>query len=334
MTVRSNPATPVPPLRRSPAIRWVARQYARNRLPGASVLLRWCGVLWGPHWRDAPTAETREKHAGSRIRLDLSDQFQRIAYYRGCYHEFDILATAKTCIRPGDHALDGGANIGLVTLYLAHLVTPSGRVIAVEPGPRALGALRWHVQQNNLPHVRIEPVGLSDETAEHEYQVPDFQNLGAGTLGPTAPRFRGRARDRTTVHSVRGDQLLKPADSAPLFIKLDIEGFELRALRGLEHTIRCRRPAILCEINPETLRLNDASPAQIAGFLRPLGYEAFGIRELGFFRARALRLHQLADADLSNFRDALFLHPDSVHWRRAARHLRFHEGPTNPDLGP
>lgn len=312
--------------------RWLARQCTRRQLPAASRLLGVCGVLWQPFWKDAPTVVTRERHTRARMRLDLSDYFQRLAHYRGCYHELDVLNTAAACVRPGDLVLDGGANIGLLTLYLSHLVGPRGLVVAVEPGPRALDALRWHVEHNALTNVRIEAVGLNDEAAEHNYKVPDFNNLGAGTLGPTAKRFRGKARDRMQVHTVRGDDLLDPDDPRPLFIKLDIEGFELRALRGLSRTIRTRRPAVLCEVNRETLALNGASALDIAHLLAAEGYRMFALRQFGFLRGRRLDFPMISLEQLDQQRDVLFLHPDSVHWRRAAPRLR---GATSgPDTPP
>ena len=315
--VRGQP--PAPPRLAPPTLRWLVRQCSRRRLPAASLLMRWCGVLWNPHWEGAPMAETRETRTGARIRLDLSDFFQRVAYFRGCYHEMDILAACETCVRRGDLVLDGGANTGLVALRLAHCVGPGGAVIAVEPGPRALESLRWHIDRNGLSNIRVEPVGLSDRAEEVEYKVPDPHNLGAGTLGPTAPRFRAGARDRTPVRTLLGDTLLDDPDPRPLFIKLDIEGFELRALRGLARTIEGRWPAVLCELNSETLRLNGASPAMIADFFRERGYRAFGIRQLGFFRGRGVRLVPMDAAAPGDFRDALFLYPGSVHWERSAR---------------
>ncbi|MBK7404107.1 MAG: FkbM family methyltransferase [Phycisphaerales bacterium] len=302
--------------------RWLARQYTRRQLPAASRVLRVCGVLWQPFWKDAPTVITRERHTGARMRLDLSDYFQRIAHYRGCYHELEILNTAAACVRPGDLVLDGGANIGLLTLFFSRLVGPKGCVVAVEPGPRALDGLRWHVGHNALDNVRIEPLGLSDEAAERTYKVPDFNNLGAGTLGPTAKRFRGQARDRLQVQTRRGDDLLDPIDPRPLFIKLDVEGFELRALRGLSQAIRARHPAILCEVNRETLALNGASPTEIAHLLAAEGYRMFALRQFGFLRGHRLEFPMISPDQLDQQRDVLFLHPDSVHWRRAASRFK------------
>jgi FkbM family methyltransferase len=319
MPSRASAHPPAPPRLAPPAVRWLLRQYSRRRLPAASLLMRRCGVLWNPHWAGAPITETRETRTGARIRLDLSDFFQRVAYFRGCYHEMDILAACETCVRRGDLVLDGGANTGLVAVRLAALVGPGGAVIAVEPGPRALESLRWHVDRNRLSNIRVEPVGLSDQAEEVEYKVPDPHNLGAGTLGPAAPRLRAGTRDRTQVRTIPGDSLLDDQDPRPLFIKLDIEGFELRALRGLTRTIDGRRPAVLCELNAETLRLNGASPAMIADFFRDRGYRAFGIRQLGFFRRRAVRLVPMDAAAPGDFRDALFLHPGSIHWERSAR---------------
>jgi FkbM family methyltransferase len=312
-------------LRTRPAL-WLARQFTRHQLPAASRVLGRCGVLWQPFWKDAGSVISSERHTGAAMKLDLSDFFQRLAYFRGCYHELEILNTASACVRPGDAVLDGGANIGLLTLRFSDLVGSGGHVVAVEPGPRALEGLRWHVEHNTLSNVRVEPVGLSDEEAEQNYKVPDFHNLGAGTLGPTAGRFGGRARDRTMIRTLRGDALLDPDDTRPLFLKLDIEGFEFRALRGLLRTIRARHPAVLTEVNKEALELNGTSAREITDLLTAEGYRMFGLRQFGILRGRRLEFPMISAEQLEEQRDVLFLHPDSVHWRRAEPRFRDFDG--------
>ncbi len=68
----------------------------------------------------------------------------------------------QAVLRPGNVAIDVGANWGLHTLCFSRLVGCSGRVIAVEPFPPALRELEWHVAQNACSNVRIHSLAISD----------------------------------------------------------------------------------------------------------------------------------------------------------------------------
>lgn len=183
-------------------------------------------------WRDAPTVECRERFFGHRVRLDLADFFQRIAWFFGCYGEMDVLSAISCVVRPGDECIDGGANIGLVTLHMAGCVGPSGLVHAFEPGPKPLERLVWHVETNGLRQVLVHADGLSDEPGTLEYKRPGFDNLANGTLGTVPERYGEAVFDRAQVRVVRGDDVVEARSDRPLFIKLDVEGFEHKALTG------------------------------------------------------------------------------------------------------
>ncbi|MCZ7634284.1 MAG: FkbM family methyltransferase [Phycisphaerales bacterium] len=299
----------------------LARLYAHLELPRYGYFLHFCGMNSQEAWRDAPTVQCRERFFGLRVRLDLADFFQRIAYYFGCYNELDVLSAVSCAVRPGDECIDGGANIGLVTLHMAGCVGPTGRVHAFEPGPKPLERLRWHVEHNRLTHVVVHAEGLSDEPATLEYKRPGFDNLANGTLGAVPERYGDAVFDRQRVRVVRGDDVIDTHGDRPLFIKLDVEGFEHKALQGFRNTIESRSPAVLLEVNGEMLDANGSTPEAVHDELARLGYVAFALDRSGFRRRHRLFLHRLTRKQVGYEKDVLWLRPGTVHWTRAEPHM-------------
>ncbi|GMV72880.1 MAG: FkbM family methyltransferase [Leptolyngbya sp. PLA2] len=299
----------------------LARMYAHLELPRYGYFLHFCGMNSQDAWRDAPTVECRERYFGHRMRLDLADFFQRIAWFFGCYGELDVLSAVSCVVRPGDECVDGGANIGLVTLHMAGCVGPSGLVHAFEPGPKPLERLRWHVERNRLAHVVVHAEGLSDEQATLEYKRPGFDNLANGTLGAVPERYGEAVFDRAQVRVVRGDDVIDTRSDRPLFIKLDVEGFEHKALSGFRRAVESRSPAVLLEVNGEMLGANGSTPEAVHDELARLGYAAFALDRSGFRRRHRLFLHRLTRKQVGYEKDVLWLRPGTVHWTRAEPHM-------------
>lgn len=260
-----------------------------------------------------------------------------------------ILSVLSHALRPGDQFVDGGANIGLVTLHAAGLVgadwagggSRGGRVDCFEPSRALHERLRWHVEANGLKGVRVHEVGLSDEPATLELRIPGFDNMASGTLGPIPARYGPDYHDACEARTVRGDDVLEEGGApsqaggpcaagsqaggpchGPLLIKLDVEGFELRALRGLRQTIEGRRPAILMEVNDEMLGVNGATPRDVYDWLSSRGYLCFALDRCGFRRRFRLKLHLLTPELLPWEQDVLWLHPSGAHWGRLQRYFQ------------
>jgi len=226
-----------------------------------------------PRWRNAPTVATRGKWHGYRMRLDLSDDVDRQTYFLGRNYDREIQLLLDQLLRPGDTFLDVGANIGNTSLHAAARVGPKGRVIAVEPQNDCCQRLRATLAENGIHHVELHQVGLADRAGKQTLKV-----LGRGTLMSTFAadaNFDGpNLRQTLQVEVSTGDALLRDRVLGNLVIKIDVEGYELHALRGLEQTIIHYRPPIITEVEPELLRRSGFSEQDLFGFLQERGYAA------------------------------------------------------------
>ena len=179
----------------------------------------------------------------------------------------------KAAVRPGSTVLDIGANIGTYTLLFGQWAGPNGRVFAFEPAPETFAALSRHVALNGLEKV-IFPVRQA--ISDHAGTMPFF---AAGTQGTNRLVTDGEASFSAAVQQIETltiDEFCTRRSLKPDVIKIDIEGFELAALRGAEKTLRsrARELTVFVEMHPTTWRTLGLTRDDIVGELTRQGYTA------------------------------------------------------------
>ena len=304
-------------------VRGVLVGYARAELPRGVGLLE-AGIAAMPGaWSTSGERECAGLWHGYRLRMDCADYYQRFAHYLGRYHEVPLQLLVRDALRKGDTLIDGGANNGLVTLVAAWCVGSEGRVYAFEPNPDVYERLRWHVENNGLAQVRAMPMGLGDREEELELCVPGRDNLGAGTCAPLPERYCGEVQHRCMVRLARADAIDEMIVRGELIVKLDIEGFELRALRGMAGLIEKHRPLVVSELNTEMLRRAGATVSEMMKFFGSRGYRAFGLgASRAMVRVRRLELREIDPATDDPPFDVAWVHPASVMWGRVRSAMR------------
>jgi FkbM family methyltransferase len=195
--------------------------------------------------------------------VPLQDEVGRCIYFTGDYDR-KISWLCRKILRPGDTALDIGANLGVVTLVMAKAVGPRGTVHSFEPNPSMTTMLRKSIGRT-YQNVRLHDVALGSADAELNLYVPP-SNVGAGSL----VRFKDAPHTTAVVCPVRklSDIAKRENISAIRFVKIDVEGFENEVLLGAEDVLSDLRPgAIVLETNqPSDVIFRDSPP--IATLLR------------------------------------------------------------------
>lgn len=80
-------------------------------------------------------------------------------------------AYARDRLKPGDVAVDVGANIGFFCILFATLVGPRGKVVAFEPLPENVSILTRNTGLNNLTNVTIVPAACGESCQQSAMQV-------------------------------------------------------------------------------------------------------------------------------------------------------------------
>jgi FkbM family methyltransferase len=180
---------------------------------------------------------------------------------------------AKFC-RPGDTAIDVGANIGQWAVPMAKRVGESGRVFAFEPNPLLAESLRRTFRVNALAHAEAQALALSDGAGEATLHVVNASPEGIVDSGVSSLERPAPGSLPVRVRTVALDEFLKGREVRRIgLIKIDVEGHEARVLAGARATLREHAPALVIETGFESGEQRGA----LAALLREAGYAPVGV---------------------------------------------------------
>lgn len=181
---------------------------------------------------------------GQKIWADPSEIIGDAILKKGIYDEHAIHCIQKILTKMAEPiVLDIGAHMGNHALVMTQF---SKMVYCFDPLPANVDLLHRNKNENQIQNMQVFPYGLSDQ----EQTLPFFKD--AYTFVPDLQE--GISPTNVLVCKV-GDDLLKEHHINKVdFIKIDIEGFEARALYGLKHTIQTSRPVVMMEWNNDHTR--------------------------------------------------------------------------------
>lgn len=148
---------------------------------------------------------------------------------------------------PGAVAVDAGANIGIYSQFLARCVGPAGAVHSFEPAPENFERLR--AAARGFPNMHLLQAAVGERSGKSELHVSDALNVDHRTYSTD-----NSTRRVVQIEMVALDDYFKPGQRVD-FIKLDIQGYELYALRGAGRVL-AENPAakLLLELWPYGLK--------------------------------------------------------------------------------
>lgn len=206
-----------------------------------------------------PGIIVRSEFKGRDVSFFLNNQNDVIQswHYKGHFYELEELTIISKWFRGGEVFLDVGANTGNHTIYVCAILHAKQSIV-IEPNPPAVKILKANVDLNGLRGVvdtSLLGVGLSDGNETVALQFGE-NNLGAARIIP--------GHTNGDIRFVVGDSFLlgRKID----FIKMDVEGAELKALAGLQKVVAANRPRMFIEVA-------DANFGKFNAFIESIGYK-------------------------------------------------------------
>jgi FkbM family methyltransferase len=185
--------------------------------------------------------------------------------------EADFFRIADVLLMGGGTFFDVGANYGLFSFGLADGVSGSVDFHLFEPNPKLQAAIQRSAARYPDSGWHLNSVAVSDEPGEVFIKFND-QHTGESHVTSEG--------DGTCVKSIVLDNYVQTRGLSEIaMLKMDVEGFELAALRGLSSTLRDRKVgAIYFEYCQRWLQRHH-EPSDLLAFLKDVGYQCFFCRE-------------------------------------------------------
>lgn len=219
-----------------------------------------------------------KKIDGINYELDLKEVIDYAMYIKGS-REPDTSHALKMLCKRGHVVLDIGANVGSHALPMASYVGEEGKVYAFEPVPWAMNRMKRNLELNNFNNLVLEPIALSDANEEVEMRFRASFKMGSksgvGKEGKIDESWWNECEHvqvrMETLDSYVAIHHLSRID----LIKLDVDGFEGKVIRGALETLKRFHPKIIMEVAPAWTEMRGDNMKSILRDIEQLGYKFY-----------------------------------------------------------
>lgn len=181
-----------------------------------------------------------------RFNFWIADRVAK-SWYRGSHSLSPEMEFTRGMIRESDVVFEVGAHHGFMTLQLAQMVGPEGRVVAFEASPHNAEILRKNLAANEVRHVTVEAQAVGASVGRTRIS----QDYNASVV------VKGYAQREVGLATL--DQF---AHLRPTVLKIDVEGYEVEVLRGAR-AILATRPKLAIELHVRELAQYGHTPDDV-----------------------------------------------------------------------
>ncbi len=223
-----------------------------------------------------------------RMRVDKNSYMGGSIYWTG-YHHINEFLYLKKALSSEMTFIDVGANQGEFTLYAASLLK-NGKVMSFEPVSSNFDSLTYNIGLNNFTNIQVHKMGLFDKEDHMPIYTSMEETLHSGRHEGLSTLFAGDTRStfEETIELKVFDDLFFDSLQRFDFLKIDIEGAELYALKGMVKSLRKFKPGILIEMSHQTFLDAGYSVKDMLDFLFDLDYEPYTLHRGSLVRKESM----------------------------------------------
>jgi len=159
--------------------------------------------------------------------------------YRTGTYEKGTLFIMRNILKEGDVFVDVGANIGLMSIFASLIVKETGKTIAFEPNPETMKILESNIELNHISNIETSNYAVGEKREQSRVYEHWESNRGSASL--IKPDIETTSYDVNVI--ALSDYFRK--DQTIHVIKIDIEGYELLALKGARSILAGKSPPML-----------------------------------------------------------------------------------------
>jgi FkbM family methyltransferase len=203
---------------------------------------------------------------GGPFRLDvLRRSISRSVYLGGRWHS-PVVTMLRAHVRPGMTVVDVGANVGFMAVHMGDRAGPDGQVLAFEPEPRNFAFLSRNARHARFRNVIPIQAAIGDRVGTARLYLSPRDGGDHRIVAGSSER-RSIEVPLTTV-----DQVAAERGTPVHFVKMDIQGAEGAAIRGMHATLRSEAlRGLVIEFWPASLESAGDDPAEVLARIRAGG---------------------------------------------------------------
>lgn len=246
---------------KTPVLEFLLASMTRDKLPKHLI----CKLVPNPY-QYSPGAYRQIHRNGIELRVDISDYIGHYLYF-GFYD--DAIEKLFALCQSNFNVIDIGSNIGWVALNFAKR-SSSGTIIGFEPDPFNYSVCTNNVTLNSFDNLQVLPYGLGESAATVKMEVRTPDNRGGNRIAPID------AVGSVNVEIKKLDTVEEVLSLSKIHLmKLDVEGYELKVLRGASQILQKHKPILFIEIDNDNLSDHGDSANDVILFLSKIGYTSF-----------------------------------------------------------
>jgi FkbM family methyltransferase len=255
-------------------VHWLARATRRFQPKGIDRIVR---MLYPPG-NDRPIRSVVDYDDGLLFHCDTQSFLEWYIFFYGAFRP-EVSRLINRMLRPGQVAIDIGANVGMHSVIMANRVGPTGHVVVFEPDPHPMGRLRRNMALNGIDWVTTVEAAVSARSETRTFYLHD-DTIGNFANASLVAANVGKQTASVEMQVVSIDEWMRdnPLPRVDV-VKLLAQGEEYNALQGMRGLIERDRPKIFFLYEPSYWHRQNLELMDAVKFFAGHGY---GVQEVEF----------------------------------------------------